>query len=468
LASTMCPLKINYRHMKNISIVLSLLVLSACGNRDKYGDKIADLTSAKDSLISKYEALEEDVLRLEEQIYEISFKSWEEKVDSLDALLTAAKDSIIQQTLNKQLTALKEEMNNAKQANISQFRKWLKARNDAFNEKMIEIDKDLADLEGKVTRVTLVSSHQLAPKKFEHYFETYGSIESGQNVAVNLEAPATINSIRIQVGQKVHKGQVLAVLNNDVLQNTIDEAQTSLKLLTTVFQKQEKLWSQEIGSELQYLEAKNRKEGMEQRLDALKAQRDMYVVKAPFGGIVDEIFYKEGEMGNMIIPLLRLVNLQKVYLVADVSEEYLATVVPGVSVKAEFPTSDNEYVAKISRSGASIKANNRTFKIYIDLNNDDGALKPNLLGVLRIKDFEQDSATVVPTSAIQQDALGREFVYVLEQKGEHLLAKKTPVKTGLSYGNETLIVEGLHGMEEIVLKGARNIKDGQEVRTKSS
>ena len=450
--------------MRNILITLMVISLASCGNVGKYGEKIKELSSAKDSLINAYEALEQDVLLLEEQIYQISFTQFQQQVDSLSELLIAATDSLVQKKLNKELKALEEEMNNAKQASITRFRKWLKSRNDAFNEKITAIDKQLADLEGKVTKVTLVSSHQLSPKKFEHYFETYGSIESGQNVSVNIEAPGIINRINVEVGQKVSMGQTLAVLDSKVLQNTIDEVQTSLNLATTVFEKQEKLWNQEIGSELQFLEAKSRKEGMEERLNALETQRDMYIIKAPFSGVVDEIFYKEGEMGNMIIPLLRLINLREVYLVADISEQYIGTVVPGVSVIAVFPTSDSAYQATISRSGSSIKASNRTFKIYVDLKNANGLLKPNLLGVLHIKDFEKDSATVVPTSTIQQDALGQEFVYVLQRGDERIFALKTPITTGLTYGNETMVVKGLKGAEEIVLKGARNIKDGQEVK----
>ncbi|HIO67313.1 MAG TPA: efflux RND transporter periplasmic adaptor subunit [Flavobacteriales bacterium] len=450
--------------MRHVIIVLLIAALASCDTGGKYGDKIDELSSAKDSLISAYEELEQDVLTLEEQIYKISFTEFQEKVDSLDELLADATDSLIQQRLNKELEALKEEMNNAKQASIAAFRKWLKTRNDAFNEKITEIDKALAELEGKVARITLVSSHQLSPKKFEHYFETYGSIESGQNVSVNIEAPGTINKILVEVGQKVSKGQTLARLDSEVLKNTIDEVQTSLDLASTVFEKQEKLWNQKIGSEIQYLEAKSRKEGLKQRMNALEAQRDKYIIKAPFTGVVDEIFYKEGEMGNMIMPLLRLVNLQKVYVVADISEDYLGTVVPGISVKAVFPTSESAYEATISRSGSFIKANNRTFKIYVDLNNEDGSLKPNLLGVLHIKDFEQDSAIVVPTSSIQQDALGGEYVYVLEKEDKRIIAIKTPVTTGMAYGTETMIIQGLKGSEEIVLKGARNIKDGQEVK----
>lgn len=451
-------------NMKNILITLISITLVSCGGEGKYGDKIADLSAAKDSLVGAYQELETEVLALEDEIYAISYKEFQEKIDSLSGLLEAATDTLIQKTLSTKLDALTEEMNNAKKEGITKLRNWLKTRNDAFNERINQIDKELADLEGKVTRITLVSSYKIEPKKFEHYFEIYGSIESGQNVSVNLEVPGTINKINVEVGQRVSQGQTLAVIDSEVLRKSIAEVQTALDLAVTVYEKQENLWKQEIGSELQYLEAKNRKESMEQRLSTLNSQLAMFTVRAPFSGIVDEVFYKKGEMGNMIIPLLRLINLQDVYLVADISEDYLETVVPGVSVIASFPSFGKVYESTISRAGTFIKANNRTFKIYVDLDNEDALLKPNLLGILNIKDFEKDSATVVPTSTIQQDAVGQEYVFVVTKEDEKIVVVKAPIKAGMSYGSETMVIEGLNGTEEIVLKGARNIKSGQEVK----
>lgn len=450
--------------MKNILIALVVITFASCGGNGKYGDTISDLSAAKDSLVLIYQDMENELLALEDELYAVSFKEFEKNIDSLEALLSAATDTLIQRTLYAQLKILKEEMNNAKQKNITELREWLKSRNEAFNERITEIDLKLADLEGKVTRVTLVSSHKVEPKKFEHYFEIYGSVESNQNVSVNLEAPGIITRINVEVGQKVAKGQTLGIVDAEVLRNSIDELKTGLELAVTVYIKQEQLWKQEIGSELQYLEAKNRKESLEQKLNTLNSQLDMYTITAPFNGVVDEIFYKTGEMGNMMMPFMRLVNLNDVYLVADISEEYLGTVVPGVSVIASFPSLDIEYDATISRVGTYIKANNRTFKIYIDLTNNESLLKPNLLGVINIKDFELDSATVVPTSTIQQDAAGKEFLFVLQHDGDRLIAVKTPIKSGMSYGKETLVLEGISGVEDIVFKGARNIKDGQEVK----
>lgn len=314
-------------------------------------------------------------------------------------------------------------------------------------------------------KLTIVSTRKLTPAKFEHFFEVYGNVESKQNASVKMEMPGTIKEIKVEVGQKVNKGQVLALLDQEIIQHNIDELNVSFELASTIYLKQEKLWNQKIGSELQYLEAKSRKESLQQRLATLRATFQKSIITAPFTGIVDEIFYKEGELGNIILPLLRLININKVYIVAEVSENYISKIKEGTYVKVEIPSLNKSIEAQINRSGSSIKPNNRTFKIYIDVLNPNEELKPNLLTLLQIKDFEADSAIVVPSGIIQQDALGKEFIYILNKEENNLKAKKIMVVSGMSYNNNTIILEGLTGEEEIVLKGARNIKDGQKVRT---
>ena len=268
----------------------------------------------------------------------------------------------------------------------------------------------------------------------------------------------------VEVGQKVNVGQTLVILDTEIIQKNIDEVKTAYDLVKTLFEKQEKLWQQKIGSEMQYLEAKNRKESLDQKLETLNAQLDKALIKAPFSGIIDEIFPKEGEMANPMFPVLRMVNLDRVYIVSDVSEDYLGKVKVGSFVRAEFPSLETSFKAKINRIGSYINAKNRTFKVYVDLNNKDNILKPNLLSVLNIRDFEQDSAVVVPSNIIQQDASGADFLFIIEKNSETLKAKKIVVKTGKLYKGETMIKNGLKGDEEIIIKGARSIKGGQEIK----
>ena len=239
---------------------------------------------------------------------------------------------------------------------------------------------------------------------------------------------------------------------------------TAFGLANTIYNRQKKLWDEKIGSELQYLEAKNRKESLEQKIETLQSKLAKSVIKAPFHGIIDEIFVREGELANQIMPVVRMINLDLVYLVADVSEDYISKITKGTVVQVNFPAIEANFEAKINRVGSYINANNRTFKIYVDIENKEGALKPNLLGIMNILDFSADSAITVSASIIQQDAEGNEFLYVLNKDEKNMSALKVLVQTGMTYKGLTHILSGLKGDEEIISKGGRGIKNGQSVK----
>jgi len=348
----------------------------------------------------------------------------------------------------------------------------LRAQRDSLKAVYTEIGNQISDLQDQIDdedttvikRIPLVSVEQLERRTFEHFFEVHGSVETKKNVTIHAEIPAEIKQIKVEVGQRVNSGQTLAILDTEVIQGNIDEVKTAYSLANTIYERQKKLWNQKIGSELQYLEVKSRKESLEQKVETLKATLGKAVVTAPFSGIVDEIFMKEGEIGNPMIPLLRLVNIDNIYIMADVSEDYINRVKKGTEVEVNFPALNLSYTGTVNRSGSFIKPNNRTFKVYVDLSNEDGLMKPNLLAILKIKDFQKDSAVIVSTNAIQQDAQGNEFLFITKTTGDKKFAQKVAVVSGVSYDKETLIVEGLDGNEELILKGARGIKDGQEIK----
>lgn len=325
-----------------------------------------------------------------------------------------------------------------------------------------ELDDQIALMDtSNKHRAVKVVTEQLVYKKFEHFFEVQGTVETDKNVTINPEFGGSVQKINVEVGQSVTQGTALVIIDTEVIRKNIDEVKTALELALNMFQKQEKLWNQKIGSELQYLEAKNRKESLEKKIVSLKAQMEKAIITAPFDGVVDEVFVKEGEAANPMFPLLRLVNIRDIYMVADVSEEYLGKVKPNTYAMVEFSSLDVSFKAKVSRMGQNINPNNRTFKIQVDLTNEDGLLKPNLLGVINIRDVEIDSAISVPANIIQQDALGKEFVYIVDQGNSVAKAKKVLIESGITYKNITHIKSGLAGNEAIILKGARGIKDGQ-------
>ncbi|HET6242937.1 MAG: efflux RND transporter periplasmic adaptor subunit [Bacteroidetes bacterium] len=342
---------------------------------------------------------------------------------------------------------------------------------DSMQELISKVSQQLNEVKKQINlkdttiqiKSVLVSTVVLKPEKFEHYLEVHGIVETRKNITLNAEINSVIRTIKVFEGEKVTKGQVLVVLDQEIIQKNINEVETAFEYANTVFQRQEKLWKQNIGSEMQYLEAKNRKESMEQKLKTLKSQREMTIVKAPFSGIVDEIFPKEGEMASPMAPLIRLMNLDEMYITADLPENYLKTIKEGNQVMIKFPSLDIEMASKIGRVGQFINPANRTFKVQINLDKSNEVLKPNLLAIMLIKTFEKDSAAVVSSAAIQYDAKGKEFVFVVQKDGLGYFAKRSDIKSGQSYNNKTFIFEGLSGNEQIIIEGARGLKENDKI-----
>lgn len=344
--------------------------------------------------------------------------------------------------------------------------------------------KDYAELKSKIdaletelktkgasaTQVSLklIETQPVAQKDFAHYIEVQGNVESDKNVAVAPEMGGLIMRMNVERGQSVSKGQTIAEIDADPIRKNINELETRLELAKTMFERQENLWKQQIGSEMQYLQAKNGKESLERSIESLKSQLKKAYVKSPIDGVVDELFMKQGEMANPAMPMARVVNISEVQIKADVSETYVPNVKRGDEVLAKFPTLNKEIPVRVSNVGQFIEPANRTFKVEMQISNRDGLLKPNTLAVVKIKDFSQKNAIVIPTYLIQQSTDGKEFVFVVRQnQGKNMIAK-VAIKTGKSYGGETLVTEGLQASDILVSKGFNEVIDNEEVNIQPS
>ncbi len=366
-----------------------------------------------------------------------------------------------------QLFALALVLSACSQPSGSEDLDKLKMTRDSLKSMRTELTDELNALEAKIDaldtnkllRVTNVTTLEVNTSRFEHFFTVQGSVETDQNALLFPEALGKVTAIWVAEGKKVTKGQKLLTLDNSIVTQQIQELQSRLTLVETVYKKQEKLWEQKVGSEIQYLEAKNNYESLKQNLETLMAQNDMYVITAPFNGVIDEINIKEGEMAAPQMPVMRLVNTDKVYIKSDVTERYLGKIKGGDSVKVVFPSINETHNTTISRMGEFINPNNRTFKVRMELDNKKGTLKPNLLGELNIRDYVNDSALVIPTSLVQMTPAGESFVYLLENG----TAKKAEITTGMSYNDEVVVLTGLTAGAVMIEKGARSIKDGDSV-----
>ena len=337
-----------------------------------------------------------------------------------------------------------------------------------LNEEIAKLEDDLQGTDAPVeTRFLVpVSVKAMQPESFTHYIEVTGRLEAEEDAFISPEMSGQIEKIRVKEGQPVKQGQLLVTLNTSLIESNIREVKTGLELANKLYDKQKELWDQNIGSELQYLEAKNKKEQAEARLATLEAQMDMAMIKAPFSGVVETILMKEGELASPGMQLIRLINLEQLKLYGNVSEHYLTSVSKGEQVFVSFPDLEGLTVsAPIFRVGNVIDNASRTFSIEVKLNNSGHKLKPNMYSVIKINDFSSSSAFVVPSVAIKQDIRGN-YLYIADGDGK--TARKKYVETGLSYEDQTMILKGLERGDRVIVKGFAQVSDGVDINVKQS
>lgn len=349
------------------------------------------------------------------------------------------------------------------EAEISEYRQMV----EEYNQKISELEQQLEQTPRQDTsdiRKVVVKVNNMNPESFSSYFETTGTVEALQDAIISPEVNGQIQSILVKRGQRVSKGTLLIRLKTEVTQSNIDEVRTSLELASKVFEKQEDLWEQEIGSEIQYLEAKNNKESLEARLATLKSQLEMASIRAPFSGVVDDIMVKTGELASPGMRLLRLVNLDEIRITANVSEAFLGRVREGEMATLRFASLPEVQLEKpIQRTGMIIDPVTRTFTVEVLVDNENHLLKPNMLSSLKIQDFSTDDALLVPSIILKEDFNGT-FLFRINDNSDPLTAEKVYVKTGRTVQDVTQIVGGIQTGDRIIVAGYNLVSDGAPVR----
>jgi len=336
------------------------------------------------------------------------------------------------------------------------------------NKQIEELKKKLpVDAESQVAEHSVsVKLQTVNSRHFEHYFEANGIVEAENDAFISPEMNGQILKIYVKEGDQVRKGKVLLKLNTKLIDSSIEEVKTGLDLATNIFEKQQKLWNQGIGTEIQYLKSKNAKESLEKKLVTLRAQMSMSVIKAPFTGIVDKIFLKKGEMAAPGMQVIQMVDLSKMYITADISENYISKIKVGDSVSISFPSyPDLQMNVPVHRISNTIKIQNRTFQIKLKVENPERLLKPNILTILKIKDYSTDSALVVPSIIMKQDNNGF-FIFKANTSNSLLTAEKVYIKPGISYKSYSTIKEGLKEGDNVIVEGYNMVSNGSFLKEK--
>jgi membrane fusion protein, multidrug efflux system len=351
--------------------------------------------------------------------------------------------------------------------NIEAKRERLKQKKSellALNQEISQLEEEIAKEDPtavKATKTVAITTEKLQPRRFEHYVEVQGKVATDNNVTVSSQSSGRLTSLSVEEGQVVKKGQMLARIDDAVIRRNIEEVKTQLELATIMFEKQKNLYEKEIGTEVQYLSAKNQKESLERRLETLQEQQDLTAIKAPMSGTIDQIISREGETVAPGQPVFRLVNNYALSLVADLSEAYAPYVRRGDQVEVRFPVLERRFKARIKRVGQTIDATNRTFEVEVALPNSQD-YKPNMFGQLAINDRTLDDALVISQSLVQQSDDGS-FVYVAEETTDGYVARRRVIETGLAYDGKVAITKGLQPGDRLIIAGYNNLSDGQSV-----
>ncbi len=326
-------------------------------------------------------------------------------------------------------------------------------------EKKLNADTSNVDA-SKVLKIRIV---EMQKQEAVHKFKVTGAAEADKLAYISPEMNGQIKSIKVQEGQYVRKGTLLITLNADVIRNNIKEIQSGLDFATVMFKKQENLWKQKVGKEIDYLQAKNTKESLEAKLQTLRSQLRMSEIRAPFDGIVDEIYGKPGELATPGRQIILFVNLKVLKISADVSERYLPYIKVNDAVEVKFPSFPNIVVnTKVSRIGNVVNPANRTFTVEIKMLNPSNKIKPNMIAEAELSDYNGNNY-MLPSIIVKTDKHG-EFVYVVENKNGNSFAKKTYIKTGVVIGNKTVIESGLNDGDKVVIEGYSLIKNNSKVQ----
>ncbi len=355
-----------------------------------------------------------------------------------------------------------EKVDNSSLQELNDQKNNLVSKIDSLSYLLKNVEKEISHLD-TLKRLQIVTTLPVKNDIFKHFVEIQGVVKADKNIELRPELGGTISAIYVKKGQKVRAGQTLIQLDDSAIKNKLAELNTQLNLAKTTFERQSRLWNQKIGSEMQFLQAKAQKEGLENSLAALETQSLKMKIIAPFSGIVDDIFSKKGELTSPIEPVVRLLNLDHVYVEADVTETYLPVIKKGTETQVYFASIHKEMVAEISQIGNFINPDNRSFKTRINLSNKDQSIKPNLLADLKILDFESEGI-IIPSTLVQQDQNGVNYVFTISSKNNEQKVVKKIITIAMEYNHEVYISEGLNENDTLVNEGARLVKNGDIVR----
>ena len=329
---------------------------------------------------------------------------------------------------------------------------------DSLETKLFALKPDLAP------KATLVAFETVKTQSFEDYANVQATVVASESAVASPQIPGRILQMRFEEGDAIRKGQLVAVLDVEDITTQRAELETAAELAKTVYERQKRLWDQKIGSEIQFLQAKNNYERTQKQLAQIDVQAAKRNVYAPISGTVDRVFQRQGETAGPGAPIISILNTNDLEVVGDAPEDLLTQVKRGQKVRVRVPTAGQVFEAPITRIGKTVDPANRTFQIETSIPaRIRRELKANLLAEIEVLDFQASDIIVVSQDQIQQEIDGRRYVFLVDEKDGETIARKQYIETGESYDNQAVVTAGLKVGDRIITAGGRGLTDGQRV-----
>ena len=338
-------------------------------------------------------------------------------------------------------------------------------------EELKELEAEIAELTADLVKndpslekkKKIVTTMPVVSSSFTKYINLEGIVIADKTANAVSETPGRITSLRVKEGDYVKKGALIATLDMDTYQTQKNDIMTNLELARDIYNRRSKLWAQNIGSEIQYLESKNNVERLEKSLELIDLQLTKGNVYAPISGVVDRELIKQGEIASPGMPIVQLLNTRDVKVEVDLPERYLSILKKGMKVDVHFPSLDITQSGRVSLLGRSIDPANRTLKFEVDVSNSQGILKPNLLAELQIVEKNTENAITVPLEIIQQDVDNNSFVMSTTMIDGEQKAIKTEVIVSDVFEGIALIEEGIKPGDVLINDGARLVSNMESI-----
>lgn len=343
----------------------------------------------------------------------------------------------------------------------------LTAKQNAILDEIEKLDIAIANLDSSLS-IPVITTIEAKATSFKHYVQIQGSVQTKENIVIYPEYAGVLTKVFVKEGQFVNKGEVLAKIDDGGLNQQLSQMETQLALAKTTFERQERLWKDKIGSEIQFLQAKTNYEAQQKAVNQMKEQLAKTTITAPFSGVIDDVM---SEQGQVVSPgmnqLFRIINLKDMFIEAEIPENYITNIKTGSQVNVYFPVLNDTVTSTIRQVSNYINPNNRTFKIEIAITNENKMVKPNMTALLSINNYVNDSALVLPQAIISENAEGEKYVYAVKKgKKNRNYAEKRVVKIGKTQNGVAEITEGIAKGDIIIEEGARIVKEDEQVLIK--